>query len=221
MHHPPPPAIGQAGAAPGRWNLREVRRYIDIHVDINTLSGAMRPILTPRPLGAAARSAATPLVRRAASGRRGDIVQIVQGLRRIVKALEVYSQEVRQRYGLNGPQLWGLKTLEREKRMTTGRMAAALAVHQSSISILLDRLEKRGLVRRSRGRADRRFVEVELTPRGRALAADAPEPAQGRLLHALGAKPAAQVRDLRRAVDQLVNAMEATDVKARFFFSDE
>jgi DNA-binding MarR family transcriptional regulator len=148
-------------------------------------------------------------------------VEIVQGLRRIVKALHTYSQDVRRAYGLTGPQLWALKTLQSERRMSTGRLADALAVHQSSTSLLIDRLEKRGLVRRLRGQLDHRFVDMELTRRGAELAADAPQPAQGRLLHALEAMPPREVRQIRDAVDRLVQAMEATDVKARFFFADQ
>jgi DNA-binding MarR family transcriptional regulator len=162
------------------------------------------------------------LAQRDAAGRaakRTDTTEIVQGLRRIVKALHTYSQDVRNAYGLTGAQLWALKAL-RGGRMSTGRLAAALAVHQSSVSILVDRLDKRGLVRRIRGRLDHRFVDIELTRRGAALAADAPEAAQGRLLHALEAMPAREVRSIRRAVDRLVQAMEATDVHARFFFAD-
>ena len=153
--------------------------------------------------------------------KRTDTVEIVQGLRRIVKALHTYSQDVRNAYGLTGPQLWALKTLERNGRMSTGRLAAALAVHQSSVSILVDRLEQRGLVRRTRGRLDHRFVNTELTKRGAALAAGAPEAAQGRLLHALEAMPRGEVRRIRYAVDRLVQAMEAADVNARFFFADD
>ena len=48
------------------------------------------------------------------------------------------------------------------------------------------------------------MVEMELTKRGAALAADAPEAAQGRLLHALEAMPPRQVRSIRRAVDRLL-----------------
>ena len=151
----------------------------------------------------------------------GDTAQIVQGLRRIVKALHTYSQEVLAAYALTGPQLWALKTLRQGGPLTVGQLATSLAVHQSSISILLDRLEKRGLVRRLRGRPDRRVVRVVLTKRGAALAADAPDAAQGRLLHALAEMPVVEVPKIRRVVDRLVRAMEATDVKARFFFSDE
>jgi len=159
--------------------------------------------------------------RRAAGDKAGDTAQIVQGLRRVVKALHVYSQDVRGAYGLTGPQLWALKTLQQRGRMSVGALAAALAVHQSSISMLLDRLEKRGLVQRLRGGPDRRFVQAELTKRGVTLAGDAPQAAQGRLLHALAAMPAAEVHGIRQLVERLVSAMEAADVNARFFFSDE
>jgi MarR family transcriptional regulator, organic hydroperoxide resistance regulator len=154
------------------------------------------------------------------SAKRTDTAQIVQGLRRIVKALHTYSQDVRTAYSLTGPQLWALKTLQAHRRLSMGQLAASLAVHQSSASILVNRLEKRGLVRRMRGRGDHRFVEMELTSRGAALAADAPEAAQGRLLHALEAMSPREVRAISHAVDRLVRAMEATDVSARFFFSE-
>jgi DNA-binding MarR family transcriptional regulator len=158
---------------------------------------------------------------RARPGKPGDTAAIVQGLRRIVKALQTYSQDVRSGYGLTGPQLWALKMLQRQGPMPAGLLADALVVNQSSISALVDRLVRRGLVRRIRGRDDRRIVQVALTGRGRALVVDAPEAAQGRLLHALEEMRASDVRRIRRAMDQLVDAMEATDVKARFFFSDE
>ena len=162
----------------------------------------------------------------APSGRAGpggppDATLIVQGLRRIVKALHSYSQDVYRQYGLTAPQLWALKTLQRAGRLSAGQLAQALAVHQSSLSTLIDRLEKRGLVSRVRSRGDGRFVLIELTKRGLTLSAMAPEPASGRLLHGLQAMTRADVREIRRAVDRLVQVMEAEDTAARFFFYDE
>jgi DNA-binding MarR family transcriptional regulator len=186
-----------------------VSLHIDINIDVNILSLVMS---TRRPR--------SPSIN-GRSAKRTATIRVVQGLRRIVKALETYSQEVRAVYGLTGPQLWALKTLQRQGEMSIGELAAALAVHQSSVSLLVTRLERQGLARRSRGGSDRRFVAIELTRRGSALAADAPEPAQGRLLHSLQAMSATEVREIGEAVDRLVGAMEATDVKVRFFFSDD
>jgi DNA-binding MarR family transcriptional regulator len=149
-----------------------------------------------------------------------EVTAIVQGLRRIVRALHSYSQGVRARYGLTGPQLWALKTLHGAGPMAVGALAEALAVHQSSVSVLLDRLEEQGLITRRRRSSDQRVVDVDLTPGGAAMATDAPEAAQGRLLHALDAMPAAEVRRLSAAVRRLVAAMEAEDVHAEFFFAD-
>jgi DNA-binding MarR family transcriptional regulator len=149
-----------------------------------------------------------------------DTAAIVVGLRRIVRALELYSQEVRRGFGLTAPQLWALKAVERTGPLSIGQLAEELLVHQSSASLLVDRLERRGLVRRARSREDRRFVRIELTEKAVALCRSAPQPAQGRLLHGLGSMPATRIRAIRRAVEQLVQAMEAGDVEARFFFAD-
>lgn len=153
--------------------------------------------------------------------RSPDVTAIVKALRRIVRAIELYSQDVKREYHLTGPQLWALKTLRREGSLTPNQLAVGLAVHQSSVSSLLRRLERRGLVQRRRVAEDRRSVRIHLTPRGATLAAHAPEPAQGRLLHGLNEMSPRRLRSLRQAVESLVSTMEATNLKARFFFSDD
>ena len=117
------------------------------------------------------------------------------------------------------PPFWALKVLARQGPLSVGELAEALAVHQSSLSVLIDRLEHRGLLRRRRDAEDRRVVRLVLTPEGAALAARAP--AQGRLLHALRRMPAEEIKWIGEAVERLVRSMEAGDVEARFFFSDD
>lgn len=158
--------------------------------------------------------------RRAPAPPSSDATAIVVGLRRVVRALELYSIDVRRDYGLTAPQLWALKTLAALGPLHAGDLARALLVHQSSTSLLVARLERRGLVRRTRQKDDRRYVRIDLTERGQALAEQAPEPAQGRLLHGLGGMPPSRVRQIRRAIEDLVTAMEAESVDARFFFAD-
>ncbi|MEO8201656.1 MAG: MarR family transcriptional regulator [Gemmatimonadota bacterium] len=153
--------------------------------------------------------------------RAHDVDAIVQGLRRVVKALEAYSREVELTFGVTGPQLWALKTLERSGPLPVTRLAEELAVHQTSASLLVSRLEHRGLLRRERSGQDRRVVLLSLTLRGKAIASRAPEAAQGRLMHGLLAMPGRDVRRIRSAVDQIVAAMEVEDIEATFFFAGE
>jgi DNA-binding MarR family transcriptional regulator len=152
---------------------------------------------------------------------RNDIVAIVTGLRRIVRALELYSQDVRRSFGLTGPQLWALKTLERTGPLTAGDLATELLVQQSSLSLLIRRLERRGLVRRARLKDDRRFVRIELTEKAIPICRSAPAPTQGRLRHGLERMSRARLARIRQSVEDLTGAMEAEDVEARFFFGGD
>lgn len=54
---------------------------------------------------------------------------------------------------------------------TVHRVARALSVPISTVSSALDRLEKQGIIRRCHIPQDRRVVQIELTPRGKRLAA--------------------------------------------------
>jgi DNA-binding MarR family transcriptional regulator len=52
---------------------------------------------------------------------------------------------------------------------TAGRLAELAGLSAASTSRLVDRLERRGLVRRRREHGDRRYVEVHLEPEGEKL----------------------------------------------------
>jgi DNA-binding MarR family transcriptional regulator len=60
-----------------------------------------------------------------------------------------------------------LATLSGGDGYTVGALARATLFKQPTLSKLLDRLERRGLVRRTAGGIDLRHSMVELTPRGR------------------------------------------------------
>jgi DNA-binding MarR family transcriptional regulator len=59
----------------------------------------------------------------------------------------------------------------RDRRPTMNQLAAFLGLDKSSVTGLVDRAERRGLVARVPSPADRRSVLVTLTDEGRALAA--------------------------------------------------
>ncbi|MFN8010809.1 MAG: MarR family transcriptional regulator [Holophagaceae bacterium] len=149
-----------------------------------------------------------------------DIEAVMQNLRRMVKALQIYAASVEREYGITGPQLWALWELGRSGPLALKALAERMYLGGSTVVGVLDRLEARGLAERLQDPGDRRRVSIRLTPAGAALLAKAPHPAHGQLLHALQAMAAPRVAELREATDSLVHAMEADDLEARFFFSE-
>jgi DNA-binding MarR family transcriptional regulator len=149
------------------------------------------------------------------------IDDVMQHLRRIVKALQVYSSSVETQFGVTGPQLWALWTIQQGGPLGLKDLAVAMHLHPSTVVGVVDRLEQRGLLRREPDPKDARRVRIRLTTTGRKLVKQAPHPAQGQLIHGLQAMSPAEVTRLQRALKRLVNVMEADGMEARFFFSDE
>lgn len=64
------------------------------------------------------------------------------------------------------PQFWILMMLREGQSTTMRGIADALDTTPSSLTAIIDRLEQRGLVARSRDADDRRVVHIERTPAG-------------------------------------------------------
>jgi DNA-binding MarR family transcriptional regulator len=63
-----------------------------------------------------------------------------------------------------------LDLLDVHEGLTAGELAEAASLSPGAVTTVLDRLERMGLVTRTRDQADRRRVLVELTPKARELA---------------------------------------------------
>jgi DNA-binding MarR family transcriptional regulator len=86
---------------------------------------------------------------------------------------------------------------------TVGELGAKAGARSSTLTNVLDRLERRGLLRRVARVGDRRTVQIDLTEEGRAAAA-AVRHAIDDLEHAaLGAQPASTLKGLQRGLDAL------------------
>ncbi len=149
------------------------------------------------------------------------ISETMQSLRRIFKALQNYSHEVSHRYGVTGPQLWVLKTVLKNGGLPVGELSQRMYLHPSTITGVVDRLEKKGYVSRDRDHEDRRVVIVQLTPKGRRLVKRAPNPVQGKMIHGLRQMRKEKLESIYEAVQTLVEIMEAQNLRVTFFFDQE
>jgi DNA-binding MarR family transcriptional regulator len=149
------------------------------------------------------------------------ILGITQCLRRIIKSLQNYSQNVYSHFGITGPQLWVLKTLYQNGSLPLGELSKRMYLHPSTLTAAVDRLEKKGYVLRNRIEKDRRVINVQLTPKGNRLAKRAPKPIQGKMIYGLRKLEKDELSLIYRSVEKLVEIMEAEKVKVTFLFDQE
>ncbi len=106
--------------------------------------------------------------------------QIVAAIRRIMRAVDLHSRHLAEEHGLTGPQLATLQAAARLGEASTGALARAVHLSGPTVTGILDRLAKRGLVDRARNGQDRRSVTVTLTHSGQEVLAVAPSLLQDR-----------------------------------------
>lgn len=139
---------------------------------------------------------------------------ILTSLRRIIRAVSLYSRQLLLHYNLTAPQLACLRHLIRHGPRSAGELAAGISLSQATVSGILDRLEKKGLVERHRSEEDRRRVVVALTTAGRELATSVPLPLQERFARRLARLPESRRQHIDSALKEVVELMEATRVDA-------
>jgi DNA-binding MarR family transcriptional regulator len=99
-------------------------------------------------------------------------------LQRTAELLRAKSAEALKPFGLSATQYNALRILRGAGKagLACSEIGARMVTQDSDITRLLDRLEKKGLIERSRGHKDRRVVVVRATRQALALLAQLDEP---------------------------------------------
>ena len=148
------------------------------------------------------------------------VAAAVDAFRRILHALRRSAKRAQASAGVTGAELFVLQTLAEGPTGSLNELADRTVTHQSTVSVVVDRLVRRRLVLKRRGDADARRIELRLSPRGRALVRRSPQVAQARLIDGLRSLPAGEAADLARLLRRLVAAMRAGREPAAMFFED-
>jgi DNA-binding MarR family transcriptional regulator len=146
--------------------------------------------------------------------------EVLDSVRWIFQALRESSRRAERQVGLSGAQLFVLQKLAESPGLSLNELADRTHTHQSSVSTVVSRLVARRFVQRARAAEDGRRVELTLTARGRAAAAEAPDAAQDRLIAAIEAMPAYRRRLLAEGLAELAHGVAATHRRAPMFFDD-
>jgi DNA-binding MarR family transcriptional regulator len=142
------------------------------------------------------------------------ITQVVAALRRIIRAIDLHSRSLVQRFGLTGPQLVVLKELVDGSPRSVSRLATGVNLSQATVTGILDRLERKGMVTRARDSKDKRRVLVVPTEAAEEVLAGAPPLLQEHFTRALVGLPDWEQTQILSSLQRIVALMEAGDVEA-------
>lgn len=112
------------------------------------------------------------------SGQAATSDGVLSSLRCIIQAVDIHSRQLVRQYGITTPQLIILKQIEGEETLTVSQLAKQVSLKQATVTDILNRLERKGLVLREKDTGDRRRVLVKETVAGKKLLEAAPSPLQ-------------------------------------------
>jgi MarR family transcriptional regulator, organic hydroperoxide resistance regulator len=142
--------------------------------------------------------------------KNGDAIsEVIDNVRRVFQAINDYSKNAEKMTGLTGSQLWAVKLLADAAPRKVSELARHMYLHPATVVGILDRLETKGIVTRTRSKEDRRVVEIDLTELGKEVVAKAPEVAQGMLVRGLAALPDEQFSCVAEGMEQMVRILGA------------
>jgi DNA-binding MarR family transcriptional regulator len=139
-----------------------------------------------------------------------DVEQIAfEALRRIMRATDIYSRWLLREHRLTAPQLAILTELSRHREAPVGVLAKAAFIGAPTVTGIVDRLEKHGLVVRVRSASDRRQVFVALTEDGQKLLDSGPAPLSAQFDAQMKELPESERQSMCHALQKVAEMLEA------------
>jgi len=145
----------------------------------------------------------------------GSTLEFMRLLWALDHVLHKRSKWMARRFGVTGPQRFALRVIGREPDVSAGRLAGILKVHPSTLTGILQRVERRGLLSRRIDPGDRRRVRLELTPSGRAVTAGSGGSIEDLVARVLRRTPRGRLAATTGVLKALVGALESGAASSR------
>jgi DNA-binding MarR family transcriptional regulator len=140
-----------------------------------------------------------------------DVLEFLRIIWEMNHHLQSVSKRMAKALGVTGPQRLALRMIGREPGMPTLRLATLLHLHPSTVTGILDRLERDGLVERTPDPGDARSTRLRLTKRGRRLDEVRTGTIESAVSSALGELPTPTVKAGRTLLTTVCTALESME----------
>ncbi len=141
---------------------------------------------------------------------KSDVDQVLEAIIYLYTESRRLTKELARRADLTGPQLTVVKILEQIGDMSLSELSERIRAQNSTVTGIIDRMERENLVSRERSKEDRRVVYIKLTAKGRRLAEEIPVEPMEIFRGALESLSASEVRDLVKILGKVARRVQQT-----------
>jgi DNA-binding MarR family transcriptional regulator len=143
--------------------------------------------------------------------RLDDALRFLRALWRLDHALRSASKRMARSFGVTGPQRFVLRMLGRFESLNGAELAQLLALHPSTLTGILDRLEKAGLLERRADAGDARRMVLTLSKKGRGQDQLQLGTIEATVRQVLARASTRDIRATQRLVHALADALDVPD----------
>ncbi len=138
-----------------------------------------------------------------------EIDQILEAILYLYTESRRLTKELARSVDLTGPQLTVLKMLEGLGDLSLSELSERIRAQNSTVTGIIDRMEREGLVVRTRSTEDRRVVKIKLTDKGSRIARGIAVEPMEILRDALSALSAGEMRDLLKILTKIARRVQS------------
>ena len=143
-----------------------------------------------------------------------DYEDLLIALRRITRAIDLHSKQLHKSSGLTTSQLLVIAAIVKLENPTPTSIAREILLSQGTVTNLIDRMEKRGLVKRIKSDSDGRSVLITVTDEGLRRHDESPDLLQDNFLAELRKLESWEQRLLLSSVERIASMMDAEKIDA-------
>lgn len=140
--------------------------------------------------------------------------QLLISLRRVIRSISIHSRKLHKESGLTVPQLMVMRKIAQLDKPLAKQIAQEITVSAATVTTILDRLESRHLIFRTRSKTDKRKVHLSLSEVGQTLLNDLPKPLQEHFIKRYQHLEEWEQSQLLSAVERIASMMDAAELDA-------
>ena len=142
-----------------------------------------------------------------------NYTEILTSIRKIVRTVNLESKRIEKEHGISIPQLLSLKYLHDQPHFQSSQKGIKdfLQLNASTVSGIINRLEKKGFVAKLPKQKDKRLSIITITAKGAELLEQTPEPLHEKLIDKLAKLSPAELTEVENAFQVILNFFNIED----------